>query len=404
MINFLSKKTTLEASGNEWLQKQNAIVAKNIAANKKISPDEILHEALQEILDSKIEEFNEEVKQMEDVYVCEPNVNIITLTGAQAKCEINFVYYTNEELSKIKYEPIKVNFNYKTISQQDIQNAFNKFCATYPIFTPIPGPIAEGDYVYCSYKIVKKGQVIEENPGIEIKAKSNQQYILNNFIIGKKVGESQNFNDPENNNWTVAIMGAKRALPTQLTNMNVAMTNLPGIKTIDDLWRKFYHDVIKENAEAELLRYYELVADKLIEKNQIRVSPALLVPYYERYVKQFLNSSSGNEQSKGDILMALENKTPEGMKIMDSANKYALHYGSMAVINDYIFNVEKLNVSKTEVDELFNEIDRSFTTEQLKNKNTLTYILKTQKIALAIARKNNETFVKQIAQDMGIKF
>ncbi|EGV00102.1 hypothetical protein MCSF7_01541 [Mycoplasmopsis columbina SF7] len=402
MINYVEKKETINLSGQEWKNIQNQILLSAIAKQQKIDQNAILREAVNVVTEKELDKMRENIeKEFKNIFnVVSPNVEVKEINTEKFEAEINFAFYEHEELKKINYKNNHFPFEYRKVDNNFLNNSFQKFINQYPLLTDVKEPISKGDLVKLNYQI-KNNKEQDKQPikDLIIEAKVMPSFSINENILGRKVGEKFELNDPENNHWTIEIIEVKRKVPTLITNENIDQLNIKDVTNLEQLKTKLFQDFIKDHASNELLRYYKLAIFEIGKNNTINFSNSNLEYEMMQVIRE--NPRLLKDELLDKTLSQIKEMSDPEVKNLMMRVENSAKYKMFTLLLEYLVTKDhNLLISEQEAK---NEIEY-FNTVNLTGANLnlqqVAQILHTQKIALYIAKYNNPEFYEEIKNDI----
>ncbi|MCS4536835.1 hypothetical protein NXS15_01690 [Mycoplasma sp. CSL7475-4] len=374
MINYVKQTHEINVSSVEWKKIKNDILKDAISKGLKVSPQEIKNKASMTVLREKTKEYIEQILDpaQKNVPVGGPYVDFIN-DEDEFRAKVDFVYYPNEEIKKLDYKNLKINFNVPAITQESLDAIFEEFKTNYPITREVKDrPIAVKDVVTLNLKGSKDGQVVDEQRNVKLQALTSNDFSINAELIGKNVGQTFTLNDPSNVFWTIEIISATYDEIIHVTDETFVKLEEQNINSLAELKVEFEANLKKELFSRELLKYYELNADAIVAQNIINYSP--------EYITETMQKITQNEMRPGGLAQDLNSpkdldmKNPNHLQIKNIAEASAKkRTASMLLIqaiqNDFDFVVSDELVQKQIdfIQKIHNRNPQSLSFESLRN-------------------------------------
>ncbi|WP_027120904.1 trigger factor-related chaperone [Mycoplasmopsis lipofaciens] len=406
MINYKTKTEKIIFDSTEWKEMQNQIIINAIKNKQKVDPknlfNNIFHNEVQKV--SQKLQNSIYIENAKNLIPYEPSVNVNKLDAESCDAEIKVTYFEADELNKINYKNIKVDFKYTQISQEELDGAFEKFISNYPLITYVKDKSKFGDYIKLSLKISEKGKIIDSKDDLTLQVIPSKNFSINNLLNNRSENETFSINDPENKNWTITIKEIQRVIPTKLTNDNIQKINM-NINSLDDLKQKLERDFLKDRASNELLRFFDKVITQLIIQNNIELEEEILRADAKEFIFNFLKQNQNNIEFQNlTVEKIINSNNPMHNNLVRNAYEISKKRIQSRVIEFVVWSNEKLYITEELVNSEFKHIQNVLGQNNNITKDVLNKILKHQKIALFFAKQVDEslynTFVKNIGFEL----
>ncbi|KKB26870.1 Cell division trigger factor [Mycoplasmopsis meleagridis] len=401
-INFHIKEINVNIARNEWKDIQKNILLEALNNKEVNDPQSLLKKAIDLSIQENIKKLRDEIiNEFKDVYsVVAPNVQIHKADTENLNFDIQITFYTFEDLDKLVIENIKNDFTFKPIDEATIEAAFKTFLKNYPIFLDVKDDIKEGDIVVIAYKSELNGKIVEQKTAMTLEAKNiNNDFNINSLLIGKKVGEVFEVNDPKNTHWTITIVNAQRKEVREINDQNIDLVRIDEIKSIDDLKEKLYEDYKMDYASSELLRYYRHIIFEIGKVNKVLFSVANL--QYE--MTQFFQTNQHllpNDFKEKTMEELVKEKDPKFVKLMTQIENSAKFKMLTRLVEYYVSKKYKIEITPEETEKAYEHIMSTNISDQTLSLLDMSLILHTQKAALYLAKLNNLDTYEIISKEM----
>ncbi|MBZ4218073.1 trigger factor-related chaperone [Mycoplasma tauri] len=403
MINYKTKVNDLNILPNEWESEKAKTMMDLASKGQKLTIEQIEELTLNKFVQSAVNSTSQELlKENFDIIMFPPIITVEDIARNNKKINITITYYLVEDVDKIQFTDLNMNFSYKPVPQEFLKERFEKMIQDYPILEPFEGTILEGDVIEWSGTRSLNGQIVARDDNVAVQVNKSDSYSINSELLGKKVGETFTTTAPDGVIFNITIHSGKRPTRVKLDDSNVKYINIPGVMTLEDLKNKVNRDTIKKNATNELLRYYEETIDLIMQKNEIEINNFNINKSTSEIVNQLLAEiNDANEKEK--IAKEIENQTDEGNKIIEGAIKRSIIKYKLFLMNKILGR--KANVKITDYD-IANEVkflsSSIFPIPRELDNEQLISILTHQKIALFLLEKNDLEQYKLIIKDFNI--
>ncbi|QBF34419.1 hypothetical protein EG856_00515 [Mycoplasmopsis phocirhinis] len=401
MIKYKKETYEINVPASEWKKIKNDILKQAITKGLKVAPEEIKNHASAMILKEKTRHYIKQIldPDKKNVPVGGPYIDYIEQNN-EFKAVVDFIYYPNEQIKKLDYKNLKIDYKTPTITQKDFDAIFEEFKSNYPITKEVKNrPIAPKDVVSLNLKGTKDNQIVDEQKNVKLQALPSNNFSINSELIGKNIGEIFTLNDPSNVFWTIEIISATYDETIQVTDETFVKLEEQNINSLAELKDEFEFNFKKELYSRELLKYYELCADKIVEQNIIEFSPEFITETMQKIIQSEMRPG-GLAQ---DIKSAFEFDTqkPNHLEIKNLAQasakkKTASMLLIQAIQNDFEFNVSDELVQKQIdfIQKIHNRSPQSLSFESLRNiiKQQLTIL----KLMALIDPENAKIFTKAL--------
>ncbi|MBZ4203970.1 trigger factor-related chaperone, partial [Mycoplasma tauri] len=324
MINYKTKVNDLNILPNEWESEKAKTMMDLASKGQKLTIEQIEELTLNKFVQNAVDSTSQELlKENFDIIMFPPIITVEDIARNNKKINITITYYLVEDVDKIQFTDLNMNFSYKPVPQEFLKERFEKMIQDYPILEPFEGTILEGDVIEWSGTRSLNGQIVARDDNVAVQVNKSDSYSINSELLGKKVGETFTTTAPDGVIFNITIHSGKRPTRVKLDDSNVKYINIPGVMTLEDLKNKVNRDTIKKNATNELLRYYEETIDLIMQKNEIEINNFNINKSTSEIVNQLLAEiNDANEKEK--IAKEIENQTDEGNKIIEGAIKRSI--------------------------------------------------------------------------------
>ncbi|WP_029512946.1 trigger factor-related chaperone [Mycoplasmopsis iners] len=401
MINFIEKTISIKFEKQEWQKLQNETLMEAMKNNKQIQPNDLVRSAVEKVVEEEMLKLKAQVdKEYPSAYnPVAPNVRIHKVDAENFDATLEFTFYTLEELEKINYKNLPIQFEYRKVDLEKIENAFKKFVENYPVLMDVETPIQLGDIVTIAYQTTKEGQEDEKVEALAIDAKESNSFSINAAIIGKKVNETFELNDPKNVHWTITIKKVERKTPTTLTDENIHLTKIPEITSIEKLKERLLVDYTMDHASNELLRYYKLAMFQIGAENKVEFSFGNL----EFEMMQIFRKHPRilpTEFIDKNIKQLLQEQDPRIIDLMIKVQNNAKYTILTQLTEFLITKKENIKITPEEAKIAHEHIMATNISDQTLTVEQMAQVLHTQKIALYLAKYNNPEAYELISKDL----
>ncbi|UUM25377.1 hypothetical protein NQV05_03175 [Mycoplasmopsis agalactiae] len=402
MINYKEKKANIVLDSKSWETSKTKSIIELTSQGKKSTLSDVEVYTINKTINSKLDELFAQLRQEDPNFVAIPPIVVVDGPDKNGvKIDITITHYPSDEILKVNYSNLDIDFTYKPVPKEFLDSSFDKIIAEYPILTTADDAIVEGDVVTWSATRSLKNEIIGEDKEIRTRAEKTDQFSLNNEIIGHKVNEQFQATAPDGVTFFITILDIKRPVPTKLTDENIHLAMLPDVNSLNDFKEKIAKDTAKNNASNFLLRYYEIALDAIVSKNEISVNEQNIFHSTNNHIDAIL-SNVADSTHRQMLYEQVVHKTGEGLKILKRARENSIASYHLVLIDNILGGNEKISVSDEDIEREIEYMDYSmFPKPENLDKEELFSILMHQKMALYLMKINNPSQYELVKADLG---
>ncbi|WP_029513528.1 trigger factor-related chaperone [Mycoplasmopsis primatum] len=404
MINYQSKIKEIKINPKEWESYKAKTIMELASKNIKADVSEIEQSTLNKIAKDEVDKMLLQLRNENlDVIIMPPIIGVEGPNAAGFQITITLTYYLNEEIQKIKYNDLKIEFEYKKVPNDYFEKSFERIIDNYPILRKINGPVVANDVVTWNAIRSKDNKIVGTDDEIVITANDTPNFSINKAVIGRFVGEKFQTIAPDGMNFIITITNIERPVRTRLTDQNIHEIHLPNVFSLADFRAKIEYDSVKNNSSSELLRYYEKAIDAIVEKNHIAINNVNIHNGVNNHIINILENID-DESKKKALMEKINNKTGEAASIIELATKNAIMSYKLLLIDKIISKQAGIKISDDELAQEYNFLATSmFPIPKDITREEIVSILVHQKIALYLMKLNNNDQYNLVSQDLGMK-
>ncbi|UUD34957.1 trigger factor [Mycoplasmopsis caviae] len=404
MIKYVLESKNVEYKDQNWKQIQNNFLMDSIKEGKKISPDQLIHEAFKKDMNIAIKQMGDEITaKYPKALIFSPIVVVEEIDKEKAKATITFVVYPKAELDKFDVN-IKPDSKYEPVTKVAVDEVYKKFIAEYPLLKEVDEPIKDNDYVRYDIEVTKDNQVLYSKKDLDTKVATDfLPASLSNELVNHKLNDVFTFESPEKETIKITVNKIFRPFKTQLTNDNIKEIKVAGINSLDDLYKQLSANFKKEMASGYLLNFLKKVFITLSEKYGFDLAPILIDTQVQNFIDDKL--ATFPPQRAQEIRNAIANKQKDGYEIIDIAKTNVRNSLINSIIEYTLSSLMKNKISDEEIDKFYEIVkeETAFSGPVKLSRENAADILVKQKMALNLLNLNDKDSYQALSNDLGLR-
>ncbi|OAB48860.1 trigger factor-related chaperone [Mycoplasmopsis gallinarum] len=400
MINNITKTIEINLSNSEWKKVQNEVLSKALLEKRKINQNQILELATKTYVDKILQNLKTEIDNdyPRALNPIQPLVLVEKINNNEFVAKISISFYPYEEIQKLNFDNITINFDYEPLSTEILDKNFKEFIKNYPILKSISTEAELNDLAFIDFEVTKEEKVVDRRSNFAVNIVKTNNFSIANFLIGKKTGETFSINDPENRHWKIFVRDIQRKEKEELTDEKLKNMNLQNLDNIEDLRDSIFKDFRLEYDLNQLLYFYKETINKLFLNNSVQYSIENLNLELSRIsqLEQMRNTPIAGKnitelrESSDLAIKNIVDKIDENTKLQIFEN----------LVEYFVFKENNMAISNEELRENWEYLERTQNLSQNLDSNRFLNLLKSQKVALFLCRKYNELFYNYLKDEI----
>ncbi|WGI36805.1 trigger factor [Mesomycoplasma lagogenitalium] len=320
--NTAELKITVSAKLEDWKEQQKKAkqyLMKNVTipgfrkgkvpadkAEKLVSESKVLERAFSKIINSLEKVAREQIMESDLILNSRTRAEIMNLTSEELSVAFILPIYPDIEI--YDYKKIDLDFVEPKVTKEDVKKEIDKLVLSKSVVVDSKEAIKNGDIVTFDFKGFIDGKAFEGGEAENFELKIGSGNFIKGFeeaMIGFNVGDKKEINvsfpadyhSPEYAGkpatFKINVKEIKTYEKPELNNNFVKELSIENVSNIKEL-EKYLENLLKnEKNEQAKIKFQKDMFDKIIEKTEIPLSPALIEDESKRVKEKFEETLKG---------------------------------------------------------------------------------------------------------------